>query len=79
MIPYYFAPPKLRLWVAGGCSLDFCFVLHQGKMKNKPTGALEKTNIKTQLPIRETYNFFRTFVLLKIIELTKIKISCFQV
>jgi hypothetical protein len=25
MIPYYFAPPKLRLWVAGGCSLDFLF------------------------------------------------------
>gem|GEM_PF-4262330 len=25
MIPYYFAPPKLRLWAAGGCSLDFLF------------------------------------------------------
>ena len=25
MISYYFAPPKLRFWVAGGCSLDFLF------------------------------------------------------
>jgi hypothetical protein len=25
MTPYYFAPPKLRFWVAGGCSLDFLF------------------------------------------------------
>jgi hypothetical protein len=35
----------------GDAALIFCFVLHQGKMKNKTAGALEKTNIKIQLLI----------------------------
>ncbi|MFT4222593.1 hypothetical protein, partial [Dysgonomonas sp.] len=30
----------------GDAALIFCFVLHQGKMKNMLVGALEKTNVK---------------------------------
>jgi len=51
MIPYYFAHRSCGFGSPGDAALIFCFVLHQGKMKNKTAGALEKTNIKIQLLI----------------------------
>jgi hypothetical protein len=37
-------------------ALIFCFVLHQGKMKNKPAGALEKRTFNTPIQSHTLYH-----------------------
>ncbi|EGJ99890.1 hypothetical protein HMPREF9455_03763 [Dysgonomonas gadei ATCC BAA-286] len=74
MIPYYFAPPELRFWVAGGCSLDFLFRF-ASRQNEKTERLVKKSNVKIQLLIRIIccVNFYEIKIHLSILKKQEMK------